>query len=324
MSPAKPPTAAKPGTTPKAAKPATAKPKATKDAAAPGPLVDAAWLAAHLEDASVRIVHVSHDRRTYNKRHLPGAVYGDHHGALALTGTAPETGDVERESLLPTREQLQVTLRGWRVGSGDRVVFYDDAGRNRYAARAYWLLRLYGFPGDRVHVLDGSLDAWLRADGPTTRDIPEADLADGLRQPVVLGELDATLIATDDEVLAWSREAAAASGPTRLLDVRTADEWVGSDRRAARGGHIPGARHRAFEDLLTADGTFRGVDEMVSLVRGAGVDPDGLRAVYCQTGTRSALVWFVLSELAGIRDVRNYAGSWEAWGNRSDTPVECP
>ncbi len=63
---------------------------------------------------------------------------------------------------------------------------------------------------------------------------------------------------------------------------------------------------------------------MVSLIRAVGVDPGQLRAVYCQTGTRSALVWFVLSELAGFTDVRNYAGSWEAWGNRTDTPIECP
>jgi thiosulfate/3-mercaptopyruvate sulfurtransferase len=291
---------------------------------APGPLVDAAWLAANREDPTVRIIHVGHDRRTYNKRHVPGAVYGDHHKELALKGTAPETGDAERESLLPTRDQLQVTLRAWRVGVGDRVVFYDDAGRNRYATRGYWLLRLYGFPATHLHVLDGGLDAWVRADGPTTKDVPEADLADGLRQPVVLGELDPGLVAGYDEVLAWSEAASDAAAPSRLLDVRTVEEWVGSDRRAARGGHIPGARQRAFEDLLTAEATFRSVDEMVSLVRGVGVDPEQLRAVYCQTGTRSALVWFVLSELAGFGDVRNYAGSWEEWGNRDDSPVECP
>ena len=284
----------------------------------------AAWLAAHLEDPGVRLVHVSPDRRVYNKRHLPGATYSDLHKELALKGTAPETGDAEREWLLPTRQETERVLRRWRVGDGDRVVFYDDIGQNRQAIRGYWLLRLYRFPADRVHILDGGIEAWRRASGATTTDLPEPDLADALRVPAKLGERDDSLIATFDQVLAWSREAAKAGGPTRILDVRTAAEYVGTDLRARRGGHIPGARQRSFVDLLTDEGTFRRVDEMVSLVRASGTDPAELRATYCQGGVRAALVWFVLHELAGYEEVRSYAGSWEEWGNRPESPIEAP
>ena len=284
----------------------------------------AAWLAAHLEDPGVRLVHVSPDRRVYNKRHLPGATYSDLHKELALKGTAPETGDAEREWLLPTRQETERVLRRWRVGDGDRVVFYDDIGQNRQAIRGYWLLRLYRFPADRVHILDGGIEAWRRASGATTTDMPEPDLADALRVPAKLGERDDSLIATFDQVLAWSREAAKAGGPTRILDVRTAAEYVGTDLRARRGGHIPGARQRSFVDLLTDEGTFRRVDEMVSLVRASGTDPAELRATYCQGGVRAALVWFVLHELAGYEEVRSYAGSWEEWGNRPESPIEAP
>ena len=290
----------------------------------PGPLVSAAWLSEHLEDPGVRLVHVSPDRRVYNKRHLPGATYSDLHRELALKGTAPETGDAEREWLLPSREETERVLRRWRVGDGDRVVFYDDIGQNRQAIRGYWLLRLYRFPADRVHILDGGIEAWRRAGGATTIDLPEPDLADALRVPAKLGERDDSLIATFDQVLAWSREAAEAGGPTRLLDVRTAGEYVGTDLRARRGGHIPGARQRSFVDLLTDEGTFRRVDEMVSLVRASGTDPAELRATYCQGGIRAALVWFVLHELAGYEEVRSYAGSWEEWGNRPESPIEAP
>ena len=292
--------------------------------ASPGPLVSAAWLADHLDDADLRLVHVSPDRRVYNKRHIPGATYSDLHKELALKGTAPETGDAEREWLIPTREQTERLLRTWRVGDGDRIVFYDDIGMNRQAIRGYWLLRLYGFPADRLHILDGGVEAWRRAEGETTKDLPEADLADALRVPVTLSERDDDLIATYDEVLAWSREAAKPDGPTRILDVRTAAEWVGTDLRAKRGGHIPGARQRCFVDLLTDEGTFRSVDEMVSLVRASGADPAEIRATYCQGGVRAALVWFVLHELAGFEEVRSYAGSWEEWGNRAESPIETP
>jgi thiosulfate/3-mercaptopyruvate sulfurtransferase len=292
--------------------------------AQPGPLVSAAWLADHIADADLRLVHVSPDRRVYNKRHLPGATYSDLHKELALKGTAPETGDAEREWLIPSREETERLLRKWRVGEGDRLVFYDDVGMNRQAIRGYWLLRLYRFPADRVHILDGGVEAWRRAGGETTTDPPEADLADALRAPVTLGEHDDALIATYDEVLAWSREAAKPDGPTRILDVRTAAEWVGTDLRALRGGHIPGARQRCFVDLLTEEGTFRSVDEMVSLVRASGADPAEIRVTYCQGGVRAALVWFVLHELAGFDEVRSYAGSWEEWGNRPESPIETP
>lgn len=286
--------------------------------------MSATWLAEHRTDPEIRLVHVSADRRVYNKRHIEGAIYSDLHKELALKGTAQDTGDAEREWLVPSREQTERLLRRWRVGEGDRVIFYDDIGQNRQAIRGYWLLRLYRYPADRLHILDGGIDAWRRAGGETTRDVPEPDLADALRELATLGERDDALIATYDEVLAWSREAAKPAGPTRILDVRTAAEWVGTDVRARRSGHIPGARQRCFVDLLTDEGTFRDVDEMVSLVRASGADPADLRATYCQGGVRAALVWFVLHELAGFDEVRSYAGSWEEWGNRADSPIDLP
>jgi thiosulfate/3-mercaptopyruvate sulfurtransferase len=291
----------------------------------PGRLIDVDWLAAHLGADDLRIVHVAPDRRVFNKRHIPGATYSDLHKEIALKGKAPETGDAEREWLIPSAEQTAAVLRRWRVGDGDRIVFYDDVGLNRQAIRGYWLLRLYRYPKERMHILDGGINAWTRARFETTKDVPDADLADALRKPVTLGERDDSILATYDEVLAWSKESAKGDdAPTRILDVRTAAEWVGSDLRARRGGHIPGARHRCFVDLLTDEGTFRPVDQMLSLIRASGADPSEIRATYCQGGVRAALVWFVLHELAGFEDVRSYAGSWEEWGNRPDSPIEMP
>jgi thiosulfate/3-mercaptopyruvate sulfurtransferase len=290
----------------------------------PGPLVSADWLQEHLEDRDLRVVHVSPNRRVYNRGHIPGAVYSDLHRELALRGRAPETGDAEREWLVPSREQTEAVLRRWGVGEGDRIVLYDDIGLNRQAIRGYWLLRLYRFPADRIHVLDGGIKAWKRAGGATTKDIAEVDTNDDRRRPVKLGKRDASLIAEQDEVLAWSAEADREGGPARILDVRTIGEYVGTDVRARRGGHIPGARQRLFSDFLTEDGTFRPVPEILAMVRASGAEPSEVRAAYCQGGIRAALAWFALHELAGLKGVKSYAGSWEEWGNRADCPVEAP
>jgi thiosulfate/3-mercaptopyruvate sulfurtransferase len=182
-------------------------------------------------------------------------------------------------------------------------------------------LRLYRFPKGRLHVLDGGIRAWRRAAGRTSTAQPTVRPS---RRPPRLGRRDDSLIATFDEVQAWSREASRDGGPTRILDVRTIGEYIGSDVRARRGGHVPGARQRLFSDFLTDAGTFRPVPEVLAMVRASGAEPGEVRATYCQGGVRAALAWFVLHELAGLEGVRSYAGSWEEWGNRTDCPVETP
>jgi thiosulfate/3-mercaptopyruvate sulfurtransferase len=288
-------------------------------AGTPGPLVSAEWLAAHLLDPDIRIVHVSTDREVYGRAHVPGAVFVDLHIDLAKPGRRRETGDAERQYLVPTREQVAESLAAWGVAPGRHVVFYDDEGQNRHAIRGYWLLRLYGFPRSQLHVLDGGLTVWRAEGRPTTTAVPEPRRA-AATEP--LHDRDDSLIATAEDMLAWSREASISGGPTRLLDVRLVDEFLGSDVRAARGGRIPGARHRVFSDFVAPDGRLRTAAESLAIVRGTGVKPDELRATYCQGGVRASLVWFVLHELAGLTQVRSYAESWEEWGNRPDLPVE--
>jgi len=285
----------------------------------PGPLVSGEWLAAHLGEPNLRVVHVSVDRDVYQKSHVPGAIYVDLHVDLAKPGVRPETGAAKRVYLVPTREEVAASLRSWGVAPGDRIVFYDDVGQGRHAIRGYWLLRIYRFPRERLHVLDGGLDFWMKEGRPTMAE-PTVPTPAGTTE--TLGDRNDSLIATAEQVRAWSEEASAAGGPTRLLDVRLIDEFLGNDVRAARGGRIPGAEHRNFTDFIAPDGRLRPAADVRAILAGTGVEPGELRATYCQGGVRAALVWFSLHELAGLTEVRNYAESWEEWGNRPDMPVE--
>ena len=197
----------------------------------PGPLVSGEWLSAHLGEPDLRVVHVSLDRNVYDQGHVPGAVFSDLHVDLAKAGMAAATGAAKRTYFIPTRQETQASLAAWGVAPGSRVVFYDDAGQNRHAIRGYWLLRLYRFPAARVHVLDGGLPAW-QADGQAVTTDEQTAAFVAVTEP--LGERDRALLATADDVLAWSREASVPGGPTRILDVRSIDEFLGHDVRAAR------------------------------------------------------------------------------------------
>lgn len=285
----------------------------------PGPLVSADWLGGHLGDPTLRLIHVSVDGDGYARNHIPGAIFADLHVDLAKAGHRPETGAANRQYIVPKREEVAESLLGWGVKPGERIVFYDDVGQNRHAIRGYWLLRLYRFPKERLHVLDGGLNHWIDQGHSTTAERTES-LPVETTEP--LGDRDDSLIATADQVRAWSAESSAPGGPTRLLDVRRLDEYLGREVMAARGGRIPGARHRVFSEWIAPDGRMRPAEDALAALKGSGIDPAELRATYCQGGVRAALVWFSLHELAGLTEVRSYAGSWEEWGNRADTPIE--
>jgi thiosulfate/3-mercaptopyruvate sulfurtransferase len=285
----------------------------------PAPLVSAEWVAAHLGEPDLRLIHVSVDGDVYGRTHLPGAIFVDLHVDLARGGRRADTGEAVRQYMVPTRDEVAASLRRWGVRPGDRIVFYDDVGQNRHAIRGYWLLRLYRFPKERLHVMDGGLGYWMKEGRPTT---PELVAAQPTETTERLGDLDGSLIATAEQVRAWSRESSVAGGPARLLDVRRIDEFLGREVLAARGGRIPGARNRVFSEWVAPDGRLRPAADALQALKGSGIEPGDLRATYCQGGVRAALVWFALHEMAGLTEVRNYAESWKEWGNRSDTPVE--
>jgi thiosulfate/3-mercaptopyruvate sulfurtransferase len=195
-------------------------------------------------------------------------------------------------------------------------VLYGDRS-NWFAAYTYWYLKYYGH--ERVLLVNGPREKWL-AEGRETTLAPPAHepTSYAAEQP------DDTIRAMRDEVLA------ALGGATRLVDVRSPQEYSGElitmtgyeHEGAQRGGHIPGALSVPWSRAVTTEGTFKSRAELEQLYTAEGVLTGDPIIAYCRIGERSAHTWFVLRELLGHDDVRNYDGSWTEWGNLVDVPID--
>jgi thiosulfate/3-mercaptopyruvate sulfurtransferase len=271
-------------------------------------LVETDWVEQHLDDDSIRIVEVDENPALYAESHIPGAIGFDWKKDLQ--------DPVKRDFLGP---QDFAALMGDRGISNDHtVVLYGDRN-NWFAAYTYWYFRYYGH--DKVLLMNGPREKWISESRPATQDVPAYD-----SQKFEVASVDDAIRARREEVL----EALGANSH-RLVDVRSPQEFSGEliampgyeQEGAQRAGHIPGAASVPWAQAVREDGTFKSREELEELYTTKGViDGETPIIAYCRIGERSAHTWFVLHELLGRDDVRNYDGSWTEWGNLVAVPIE--
>jgi thiosulfate/3-mercaptopyruvate sulfurtransferase len=270
-------------------------------------LVSTQWVEDHLDDPSIRIVEVDENPGLYAEAHIPGAIGFDWKNDLQ---------DQVRRDFLGT-EEFGVLFGSRGISNDHTIVLYGDRN-NWFAAYTYWYLKYYGH--DNVKLMNGPREKWISEGRPTSSDVPSYD-----RQTFVASPGDGAIRAKRDEV----RQALDAD--TRLVDVRSPQEFSGEliamagyeNEGAQRSGHIPGAASVPWAQAVKEDGTFKSADELRELYEGKGVlEGDKDVIAYCRIGERSAHTWFVLHELLGHDDVKNYDGSWTEWGNMVDVPIE--
>ena len=270
-------------------------------------LVETDWVADHLSDDTIRIVEVDENPALYAEEHIPGAIGFDWQKDLQ---------DPVRRDFLDADAFSE--LMGSRGISNDHtIVLYGDRN-NWFAAYTYWYFLYYGH--DKVKLMNGPREKWIAEGKETESDAPSYDAAEFTAQPG-----NDAIRARRDEV----REVL--DTDTRLVDVRSPAEYSGEiiamagyeQEGAQRAGHIPGAASVPWAQAVNEDGTFKSADELRELYEGKGVLTDSDPVVaYCRIGERSAHTWFVLHELLGKDDVKNYDGSWTEWGNLVDVPIE--
>jgi thiosulfate/3-mercaptopyruvate sulfurtransferase len=269
-------------------------------------LTDADWVEAHGSDPGVVLVEVDEDTSAYDKGHIRNAVKIDWKKDLQ--------DPVRRDFVDRAGFEALLSERG--ISNDDTVILYGG-NNNWFAAYAYWYFKLYGHRG--VKLLDGGRKKWELESRELVTDVPQRASTSYHAQ-----EQDKAIRAFRDEVVA-------AIGQDNLVDVRSPDEFAGRllapahlpQEQAQRAGHIPTAKNVPWSKAAEEDGTFKSDDALRALYGDeAGVDFGRDTIAYCRIGERSAHTWFVLHELLGQANVKNYDGSWTEYGSLVGVPIE--
>jgi thiosulfate/3-mercaptopyruvate sulfurtransferase len=274
----------------------------------PEVLVETDWVKANLGKPGIKIVEIDVDTKAYDSGHIPGAV--------GFNWRTDLQDQVRRDII--GKEAFEKLIGGAGITAEDTVILYGD-NNNWFAANGFWLFKVYGHKD--VRLMNGGRNKWLNE--------PDKEMTTERPNPTVVTykvtETRLELRALLPDVLQ-----AANSRACNLVDVRSTDEFtgrviapLGMNETAQRAGHVPGAKSIPWGTPVAANGTFKSLKELrtIYLVE-HGVDPSRPTIAYCRIGERSSHTWFVLTYLLGLKNVRNYDGSWTEYGSVIGAPIE--
>jgi thiosulfate/3-mercaptopyruvate sulfurtransferase len=267
-------------------------------------LVDADWVESRIGAPGTVIVEVDEDTSAYDKGHIPSAIKIDWKKDLQDPVRRDFVDKVGFEALLSERG----------IANDDTVVLYGG-NNNWFASYAYWYFKLYGH-GD-VKLLDGGRKKWELDSRELVEAVPTREATHYHAKP------------QDQSLRAFRDDVVAAIGTKNLVDVRSPDEYSGKllapahlpQEQSQRPGHVPTARNIPWSKAAADDGTFKSDADLTALYEAEGVDLAKDTIAYCRIGERSAHTWFVLHELLGQENVKNYDGSWTEYGSLVGVPV---
>ena len=268
-------------------------------------LVTADWAESNLNAPNIVFVEVDEDASAYDTGHIAGAVKLDWRKDLQ--------DPVIRDFV--DAQQFSKLLSDRGISNDDTVILYGG-NNNWFAAYAYWYFKLYGH--DNVKLLDGGRKKWELDGRALSSDAVHRD------------STSYTAKAPNNKIRAFRDEVLAAIGEKNLVDVRSPDEFSGKilapahlpQEQSQRAGHIPSAINVPWSKAANEDGTFKSDDDLQKLYAGAGLDDSKETIAYCRIGERSSHTWFVLRELLGHGNVKNYDGSWTEYGSLVGAPIE--
>ena len=270
-------------------------------------VVSPSWLAEHLRDPNLVLLHVG-DKAGYEAQHLPGARF-------VLMGDISVSDPNGLRLEMPAADDLRQRLQKLGISDHSRVVVYYGKDWVSPTTRVLFTLHYAGL-GDRSSLLDGGMDAWIKAGHPVTAEVPEP--REGKLAPLTIRRIIVDA--------AWLRENVGTPGVV-LVDARMSIfydglESGGSFEKPHRAGHIAGAISIPFSEITDDSLVLRSPDELCALFESAGVKPGDTVVTYCHVGQQATAPLFAARTL-GYR-VLLYDGSYEEWSRLSDAPVENP
>lgn len=265
-------------------------------------LVTPAWLAAHLHDPAIVLLHVG-DRKDFDEAHLPGARFL---GREAIS--RPRTdGSLSLE--LPAVETLVERLEALGISDDSRIVLYFGTDWVTPATRAWFTLDYLGL-GDRTSILDGGMPAWVAEGHPVTKEAtqPPRGRITARPRPEIVADAGFVKAHLQDRSVV-------------MVDSRLAQFYDGSEKgMMPRAGRIPGARSIPFSALVGEDNRLKDEGALKSLFSGAGIADGNTVVTYCHIGQQASLGYFVARYLGYAAKL--YDGSFEEWSKGPDLPVE--
>ncbi len=275
------------------------------------PLVNTSWLAAHLNDANLRVADLrwylldkdKNGRDEYRRGHIPGAVFLD-----IDTDLASPRGQGPGRHPLPRPAAFAETMARSGIGADTHVIAYDDRG-GATAARLWWLLHYFGH--ENVSLLDGGIVRWIAEGRPLQTDVPQVARAKFVVRP------DPTRVVDRNTVDALRKDSHGL-----VLDVRAPERYEGRvEPIDPRAGHVPGAKSAPIAGNLVSpdDPRFLDPDTLRARYDALGADGAGRVVAYCGSGVNACQAIFAM-QLAGT-DALLYEGSWSDWSSDPNAPV---
>ncbi|MGA2327353.1 MAG: sulfurtransferase [Bryobacteraceae bacterium] len=271
--------------------------------AAAGPrlemLVSTGWLADHLNDRNVVVLHIARDRAHYDAGHIPGACFVPWSELMVTREGVPNE--------LPPVADIKRLFERCGVSDYSRVVLYGDT-LLLSATRAWFTLDYLGH-GGHAALLDGGLEKWRAEQRPVSKEEPVA------RQGRLTPRIRPDAVVGLEQMRDLSRVAVnVPSSKVVILDSRSPAEF--------RKGHIPGAVNVFWPDTITSKEmpTLRPLAEVERIYQAAGVAHGRTIVAYCVAGVQATQTYFVLKYLG--YDVRLYDGSFSEWSRAKDAPIQ--